>query len=33
VCAFELRGKRAYSGDPLINITSFGIADDKVSKK
>jgi hypothetical protein len=33
VCAFELRGRRAYSGDPLINITSFGIADDKVSKK
>ena len=33
VCAFQLRGTRAYSGDPLIDITSFGIADDRVSKK
>ena len=33
VCAFELRGTRAYSGDPLINTTTFGIADDNVSKK
>ena len=33
VCAFELRGTRAYSGDPLIDVTSFGISDDKVSKK
>jgi len=33
VCAFELRGTRAYSGDPLIDITSFGISDDKISKK
>jgi hypothetical protein len=33
VCAFELRGTRAYSGDPLINVTSFGISDDHVSKK
>ena len=33
VCAFELRGTRAYSGDPLIDITSFGISDDKLSKK
>ena len=33
VCAFELRGTRAYSGDPLIDITSFGISDDKVAKK
>lgn len=33
VCAFELRGTRAYSGDPLIDITTFGISDDKVSKK
>ena len=33
VCAFELRGTRAYSGDPLIDITSFGISDDRVAKK
>ena len=33
VCAFELRGTRAYAGDPLINITSFGISDDKVARK
>lgn len=33
VCAFQLRGTRAYSGDPLIDITSFGISDDKVSNK
>jgi hypothetical protein len=29
VCAYELRGTRAYSGDPLINVTFFGISDDK----
>jgi hypothetical protein len=33
VCAFELRGTRAYSGDPLIDVTTFGISDDKVAKK
>jgi hypothetical protein len=33
VCAFELRGTRAYSGDPLIDITSFGVSDDKLSKQ
>lgn len=33
VCAFELRGTRAYSGDPFINTTTFGISDDNVSKK
>jgi hypothetical protein len=33
VCAFELRGTRAYSGVPLIDTTSFGISDDKVSNK
>src|SRR5690349_10496833 len=27
VCAFELRGTRAYSGDPLIDVTTFGISD------
>ena len=29
VCAFELRGTRKHFGDPLINLTSFGIADDR----
>ena len=33
VCAFELRGTRAYTGDPLIDTTSFGVSDDKVAKK
>jgi len=33
VCAFELRGTRAYSGDPLINTTTFGVGDDKLSNK
>ena len=33
VCAFELRGTRAYAGDPLINTTTFGISDDRVSRK
>ena len=33
VCAFELRGTRAYSGDPLIDTTSFGISDDRVPNK
>jgi hypothetical protein len=33
VCAYELRGTRAYLGDPFINLTFFGISDDKVSKK
>lgn len=33
VCAFELRGTRAHFGDPLLNVTSFGIADDNVAKK
>jgi len=33
VCAYELRGTRAYSGDPFINLTTFGISDDKLRKK
>jgi hypothetical protein len=33
VCAYELRGTRAYLGDPFINLTFFGISDDKVRKK
>jgi hypothetical protein len=32
VCAYELRGTRAYSGDPYINYTTFGVSDDKVRK-
>jgi hypothetical protein len=32
VCAFELRGTRAYSGDPYLNYTTFGVSDDKVRK-
>ena len=33
VCAFELRGTRAYTGDPLIDTTSFGVSDDRIAKK
>jgi hypothetical protein len=33
ICAYELRGTRAYLGDPFINLTFFGISDDKVMKK
>jgi len=33
VCVFDLRGRRAYSGDPFFNLTSFGISDDKVRAK
>lgn len=30
VCAFSLRGRRAYIGDPLFNFYTFGVTDDKV---
>jgi len=33
VCAYELRGTRAYFDDPLINLTFFGISDDKIREK
>jgi len=33
VCAYELRGTRAYLDDPFINLTFFGISDDKNKKK
>jgi len=33
ICAYELRGTRAYYDDPLINITFFGVSDDKIRKK
>jgi hypothetical protein len=29
VCAFELRGTRAYNNDPLFDYTWFGVSDDK----
>ena len=32
VCAYELRGTRAYLDDPFVNITFFGISDDKLRK-
>ena len=32
VCAFELRGTRAYIGDPFVNLTYFGISDDRIGK-
>jgi len=33
VCAFDLRGTRAFLRDPLSQFTFFGITDDKVAKK
>ena len=33
ICAFELRGTRAYYDDPLINLTYFGISDDRIGKE
>jgi hypothetical protein len=30
VCAFDLRGTRAYNQDPLFEFTWFGVSDDKV---
>jgi len=33
ICAYELRGTRAYLDDPLINLTFFGVSDDKLRKK
>ena len=32
VCAYELRGTRAYLDDPFVNLTFFGISDDRVRK-
>jgi len=32
VCAFQLRGKRAYTGDAYINLTTFGVSDDRIAK-
>jgi hypothetical protein len=30
VCAYELRGTRAYNDDPLFEYTWFGVSDDKI---
>ena len=30
VCAYDLRGTRAYNDDPLFNFTWFGVSDDKI---
>jgi hypothetical protein len=33
ICAYELRGTRAYLDDPFDNLTFFGVSDDKIAKK
>ena len=33
ICAYELRGTRAFYDDPFINLTFFGVSDDKIHKK
>jgi hypothetical protein len=30
VCAYDIRGTRAYNTDPLFNYTWFGVSDDKI---
>jgi len=30
VCAYDLRGTRAYNDDPFFNFTWFGVSDDKI---
>jgi hypothetical protein len=32
VCAFELRGRRAYFDNPYVDLTFFGVGDDKIGK-
>ena len=32
VCAYDLRGTRAYNGDPYFDFTWFGVSDDKIRK-
>jgi hypothetical protein len=32
VCAYNLRGTRAYNSDPYFNFTWFGVSDDKIRK-
>jgi hypothetical protein len=31
VCAYELRGTRRYAGDPYLNLTTFGVSDDRIA--
>lgn len=33
VCAFELRGTRAHFDNPYVDLTFFGISDDRLGKK
>jgi len=33
VCAFQLRGTRAYFDNPYVDLTFFGITDDRVAKR
>jgi hypothetical protein len=33
VCAFQLRGTRAYFNNPYLDLTFFGVTDDRVAKK
>jgi hypothetical protein len=33
VCAFQLRGTRAHFHNPYVDLTFFGITDDRVAKK
>ena len=33
VCAYDLRGRRAYLNDPYLSFTTFGISDDRIAKK
>ena len=33
VCAFQLRGTRAHFDNPYVDLTFFGITDDRVAKK
>ena len=33
VCAFQLRGTRAHFDNPYVDLTFFGISDDKLAKK
>ena len=32
VCAYDIRGTRAYNNDPFFNYTWFGVSDDKIRK-
>ena len=33
VCAFQLRGTRAYFHNPYVDLTFFGVTDDRLAKK